>query len=124
MVLYFLESSYLTLAVYLRTHLLNLLSSENHSSSHSFRRIARIRDRKHEVPNDFLNEMHKWSLECKYNNIDKISRIFHDSRTNIESFNEFIYEKVFISLKDLKRKFRKDGIFELYRILIIKIKYN
>ncbi|XP_029174794.1 probable cytochrome P450 49a1 isoform X1 [Nylanderia fulva] len=27
------------------------------------RRIARIRDGKHEVPNDFLNEMHKWSLE-------------------------------------------------------------
>ncbi|XP_072746303.1 probable cytochrome P450 49a1 isoform X1 [Anoplolepis gracilipes] len=26
-------------------------------------RIAKIRDKKHEVPNDFLNELHKWSLE-------------------------------------------------------------
>jgi len=101
------------------------MSSENYSSSPSFRRIARIRNRKHEVPNDFLNEMHKWSLECKCNEIDKISRIFHNSRINIESFEEFVYKKVSLSLKDLKRKFCEDGIFELYkRILIIKIKCN
>ncbi|XP_026673474.1 probable cytochrome P450 301a1, mitochondrial [Ceratina calcarata] len=28
-------------------------------------RIKKIRDEKNEVPNDFLNEVHKWSLECK-----------------------------------------------------------
>ncbi|XP_028047301.1 probable cytochrome P450 49a1 [Monomorium pharaonis] len=33
------------------------------ASTALIRRIAKIRDRKHEVPDDFLNEMHKWSLE-------------------------------------------------------------
>jgi hypothetical protein len=29
------------------------------------RRIKKIRDNDLEVPEDFLNEIHKWSLECK-----------------------------------------------------------
>lgn len=35
-------------------------------------RITKIRDRKSEVPDDFLNEMHKWSLECKWDTLKKI----------------------------------------------------
>lgn len=28
-------------------------------------RIKKIRDEDDEVPDDFLNEIHKWSLECE-----------------------------------------------------------
>lgn len=28
-------------------------------------RIKKIKNRDQEVPDDFLNEIHKWSLECK-----------------------------------------------------------
>lgn len=33
----------------------------------SFSRIKKIRDDQLEVPGTFLNELHRWSLECKYN---------------------------------------------------------
>jgi len=32
-------------------------------------RCRAIRDSRLEVPSDFLNEIHKWSLECKYNRL-------------------------------------------------------
>lgn len=29
-------------------------------------RIKKIKNSNQEVPDDFLNEIHKWSLECKF----------------------------------------------------------
>lgn len=41
-------------------------------------RIKQIRDGQLEVPGTFLNELHRWSLECKYN----LSQHFHFTNLN------------------------------------------
>lgn len=45
-------------------------------------RISKIRDEKYEMPDDFLNEMHKWSLECKFSLLEKNTRLTKIDRSN------------------------------------------
>ncbi|XP_076380700.1 putative cytochrome P450 301a1, mitochondrial isoform X3 [Megalopta genalis] len=56
------------------------ISSIEEASLAFLQRISAIRDENNEVPDDFLNEVHKWSLECEQKAIFPIARVALDVR--------------------------------------------
>jgi hypothetical protein len=53
-------------------------------------RIHTLRDEKQELPEDFLGEIYKWALECKY--FSRCVSLQYKNKTILDAPNGILYE--------------------------------